>query len=108
MAWFDRSQGLRQHTFCNSPLTSLDHRGATSPALSCSKGRTIQYFGEETITLRAGSFDCHHFAYVVVATDHPEYQLWMTTDCDSIFVKGTMEAPYCWSLELIYTPLIAL
>ena len=108
MAWFDRSQGLRQHTFCNSPLTSLDHRGATSPALSCSKGRTIKYFGEETITLRAGSFDCHHFAYVVVATDRSEYQLWMTTDFDSIFVKGTMEAPYCWSLELIYTPLIAL
>ena len=100
VARFDRDQGPRQHTFYNSPLTSLDHRGATGPALACSQGTTIEYFGEETITVRAGSFDCHHFAYVVVATDHPEYHLWVTTDGDFIFVKGTVEAPYNWSFEL--------
>ena len=50
--------------------------------------------------MRAGSFACHHFAYVVVATDHPEYHLWVTTDGDFIFVKGTVEAPYNWSFEL--------
>ena len=100
VARFDRSQGPRQHTFYNSPLTSLDHRGATGPALACSQGTTIEYFGEETITVRAGSFACHHFAYVVVATDHPEYHLWVTTDGDFIFVKGTVEAPYNWSFEL--------
>ena len=100
VARFDRSQGPRQYTFYNSPLTSLDHRGSTGPALECSQGTTIEYFGEETITVRAGSFDCHHFAYVAVATDHPEYHLWVTTDGDFIFVRGTVEAPYCWSFEL--------
>ena len=74
--------------------------GATGPALACSQGTTIEYFGEETISVRAGSFDCHHFAYVVVATDQPEYNLWNTTYGDFIFVKGTVEAPYDWSFEL--------
>jgi hypothetical protein len=37
---------------------------------------------------------------VVVATDHPEYHLWVTIDGDFIFVKGTVEAPYNWSFEL--------
>ena len=43
--------------------------------------------------VRASSFACHHFAYVVVATIHPDYQLWVDTDDDFIFVKGTEEAP---------------
>ena len=63
-------------------------------------GDNDRVFCEETISVRAGSFDCHHFAYVVVATDHPEYHLWNTTDGDFIFVKGTVEAPYNWSFEL--------
>ena len=48
----------------------------------------------------AGTFSCYHFAYVVVATDHPEYHLWVTSDGDFVFVKGTFEAPYDWSFEL--------
>lgn len=101
VARFDRSQGPRQRTFYNSPLTSLDHRGATGPALVCSQGTTIEYFGEEEVTVTAGTFACHHFAYVVIATDHPEYHLWVTTDGDFIFVKGTVAAPYHWSFELV-------
>ena len=101
MARFDRSEGPIQRTFYyNSPLTSLDHRGATGPALVCSQGTTIAYFVEERVSVPAGTFECHHFAYVVVATDHPEYHLWVTTDGDFIFVKGTVEAPYHWSFEL--------
>ena len=100
VARFDRSEGPIQRTFYNSPLTSLDHRGATGPALVCSQGTTIEYFGEERVSVPAGTFECHHFAYVVVATDHPEYHLWVTTDGDFIFVKGMVEAPYHWSFEL--------
>ena len=87
-------------TFHNLPLTSLDHRGATGPALECSQGTTIEYFGEETIGVRASSFARHHFAYVVLATDHDEYHLLVTVDGDYLFVKGTVEAPYRWSFEL--------
>ena len=100
MARFDRSRGPRQHTFYNTPLTSLDHRGATGRALECSQGATIEYFGDETVPVRAGSFECHHLTYVIVATDQPEYHLWLSTDGDFIFVKGTVEAHYCWSFEL--------
>ena len=100
VARFDRSEGPCQRTFYNSPLTSLDHRGATGPALVCSQGTTIEYFGEEEVTVPAGTFSCYHFAYVVVATDHPEYHLWVTSDGDFVFVKGTVEAPYDWSFEL--------
>ena len=87
-------------TFHDLPLSSLDHRGATGPALECSQGTTIEYFGEETIGVRASSFARHHFAYVVLATDHDEYHLWVTVDGDYLFVKGTVEAPYLWSSEL--------
>ena len=87
--------------YYDSPLTSLDHRGATGPALVCSQGTTIAYFGEETVTVSAGTFECHHFAYVVIKTDHPEYHLWVTTDGDFIFVKGTVAAPYQWLFELV-------
>ena len=67
----------------------------------------IEYFGEETITVRTGSLACHHLAYVVVATDHAEHYRWVTTDGDFIFIKGPVEAPYNWSFglnELIDTP----
>ena len=101
VARFDRSEGPCQRTFSNNPLTSLDHRGATGPALVCSQGTTIAYFGEEAVTVPAGTFECHHFAYVMIATDHPEYHLWVTTDGDFIFVKGTVAAPYDWSFELV-------
>ena len=94
VARFDRSQGPRQHTFYNSPLTSLDHRGATGPALACSQGTTIEYFGEETITVRAGSFACHHFAYVVWPPITRSTTCGSPHDGDFIFVKGTVEAPY--------------
>ena len=40
--------------------------------------------------MRAGSFESHHLAYVVVATDHHEYYPWLMTDGDFIFVKGTV------------------
>ena len=47
VARFDRSQGPRQHTFYNSPLTSLDHRGATGPALECSQGQRLSILAKK-------------------------------------------------------------
>lgn len=100
VAKFDRSQGPRQHTFYDNPLTSIDHRGATGPRLEKTAFSTFEYFGEESMTVAAGTFDCHHFAFVVVANDHPMYHLWVTADGDFVFVKGVIEAPYNWTLEL--------
>ena len=101
VAKFDRSQGPRQHTFRNNPLTSIDHRGATGPRLERTEASTFEYFGEEEVTVEAGTLHCHHFAFVVVSNNHPPYHLWVTADGDFVFVKGIVEAPYNWSLELI-------
>jgi hypothetical protein len=48
----------------------------------------------------AGTFQCYHFAYVVIASHHPVYHLWVTTDGDFIFIKGTVASPYEWTFEL--------
>ncbi|MEM9879476.1 MAG: hypothetical protein AAF862_09400 [Pseudomonadota bacterium] len=100
VARFDRSQGPRQHTFYNSPLTSTDHRGATGPLLERSTSATFEYFGEDSVTVPAGTFECHHFALLGTATNHPPYRMWVTADGDFSFVKGTVEAPYHWLFEL--------
>ncbi|MEM6626653.1 MAG: hypothetical protein AAF719_08120 [Pseudomonadota bacterium] len=100
-AKFDRSQGPRQHTFENNLLTSIDHRGATGPAFATTSASTMKYFGEETVHVKAGAFDCYHFAFVLTSNDHPPYHFWVTADGDFMFVKGSVDAPYNWTFELI-------
>lgn len=100
VARFDRSKGPRQHVFYNNPLCSTDHRGATGPNLGTSERCTFEYFGEERVAVPAGSFECHHFAFVATTSNHPMYHLWVTADGDFVFVKGTVDAPYNWSFEL--------
>lgn len=100
VARYDRSKGPGQHIFYDNPLTSIDHRGATGPHIEASQSSTFEYFGEEEVSVPAGTFACYHFAFVVTSNNHPEYHLWVTTDGDFMFVKGTVAAPYHWSFEL--------
>ena len=54
-AWLARdltAPGGYVNKFYNTPLTSLDHRGATGRREY--QGTTTEYFGDETITVRAG------------------------------------------------------
>lgn len=75
-------------------LPSGDHRGATPPLLA--EGHiSLEYLGEETVTVAAGEFNCRMFRYSdddggFVSKDgaHPTYDLWVTADDDAIFVKG--------------------
>jgi hypothetical protein len=100
VARFDRTMGPRQHTFKNNPLTSIDHRGATGPRLETTEESTFEYFGIESVTVPAGTFDCYHFAFILVSNNHPPYHLWVTTDGDFVFVRGVVDAPYNWTFEL--------
>lgn len=75
-------------------LPSPDHRGATPPVIAESVMR-LGYLGEETVTVAAGTFDCHKFeftdphgAMVSGGQSHPPYQMWVTADDDAIFVQG--------------------
>lgn len=86
---FDRSEGPIKRRM-RSFLSSLDHRGATPPMIS---GHHIflEYVGDEQVTVAAGTFDTRHFRFVGENTDplaHPPYDLWVTADDDSIFVRA--------------------
>jgi len=100
VAKYDFSKGLGIQTFKNNLITSTDHRGATGPAFERSASSDIQYFGKEKVSVRAGTFLCHHFAFVNLSNHHPPYHLWATADGDFIFVKGDV-AGFNWAFELI-------
>jgi len=80
---FDLSQGPGKQLFKDMALTSPDHRGATGPLLF-KLGYGLQYVGEETITVPAGTFNCHRFRYTDTAgelpEEHPQYDVWCTKD----------------------------
>jgi hypothetical protein len=74
-------------------LPSPDHRGATPPMLA-EVNIGLEYVGDETVTVEAGTFACHHFRFVddegpgMGGVPHPHYDMWVTADDDHIFVKG--------------------
>ncbi len=74
-------------------LPSPDHRGATPPLIAEVR-IGLEYVGDETVTVAAGTFSCRHFRYVddtgpgMGGTTHPPYDMWVTADADSVFVQG--------------------
>lgn len=74
-------------------LPSADHRGATPPLIAEVR-IGLEYLGDETVTVAAGTFACRHFRYVddtgpgMGGTTHPDYDLWVTADDDAVFVQG--------------------
>ena len=89
-------------------MPSLDHRGATPPMIS---ELTIgcQYHGKEEITVKAGTFMCHHFSYIDEVgfnegVKHPPYEIWLSED-DFIAVRASVTGymqTYYELEELIY------
>ena len=73
-------------------LSSPDHRGATGPMLyPITMG--MDYQGEEQITVKAGTFDAHHFQFVGaegLPEEHPIYDVWCTSDGNFTFLLGTV------------------
>ncbi len=81
-------------------LSSPDHRGATGPML-CTVNANMVFDGEESISVAAGRFTAWHFRFVAVtgmAGEHPDYDIWTTTDGDFIVLKaqvaGYMQTAY--------------
>lgn len=88
----DLSKGPHRRTirvFVPSP----DHRGATPPQIA-EVNIGLEYVGEETVTVAAGTFKCRHFRFVddegpgMGGKQHPHYDVWVTADDDAIFVQG--------------------
>lgn len=89
----DISKGPHTHQL-RTFLPSIDHRGATPPLIA-EAHMQLSYIGEETVTVKAGTFDCRHFRFGDehggMASDkgaHPDYDVWVTADEDAIFVQG--------------------
>jgi hypothetical protein len=74
-------------------VPSPDHRGATAPIASEVR-IDLEYLGDETVTVAAGTFACRRFAYIDASEggmggkEHPRYEMWVTADDDAIFVQG--------------------
>ncbi|OFA29876.1 hypothetical protein BAE46_13400 [Glaciecola punicea] len=104
MKLYDLSQGLGKTFFSNLYLTSPDHRGATGPLLF-KTGFGIRYVGEESITVKAGTFNARHFQLVDTAgnlpEEHPPYNLWCTADDDYLLLRAGVEGYMQTHYELI-------
>jgi hypothetical protein len=86
---YDLSQGPGVQVIEPILLSSPDHRGATGPMLF-SIGIGVEYVGEETIEVMAGTFDALHFRFVStpgLPQEHPPYDVWCTPD-EFLFLRG--------------------
>lgn len=89
---YDRALGRGVQTIDELLLSSPDHRGATGPLLFRA-GLCMNYVGEETLRVGAGSFDALHYQFVSapgLPVEHPPYDIWCTADGDFIFLKGVI------------------
>jgi len=93
MKAYDLSKGPGKQVLKDFMLTSPDHRGATGPMLFKMAKMSIEYIGEEEITIAAGTFKAHHFAVGDTAgsllEEHPPYHVWVTADDDYLFLKAS-------------------
>lgn len=87
-------------------LPSPDHRGATPPQIA-EVFITLEYVGEEEKTVAAGTFACRHFRFVddsdagMGGKTHPDYDMWVTADDDSVFVYGAIDGYMMNRYELV-------
>lgn len=112
LAVIDRAVGPRVHTFDRFLMTSLDHRGATGPSLVWHHaGMKIEYVGEETITVGAGTFDALHFCYGERGStaqgsnetnEHPPYEVWVTADDEFVLLKAQVTGYMMTQYELVW------
>lgn len=64
-------------------MSSLLPNGASGPMLSA-WNFGVEYLGDERLTVAAGTFDTHHFRYLL--DGHPDEHVWYTT-ADRILVR---------------------
>lgn len=89
---YDRTGRKGVQTIDQLLLSSPDHRGATGPLLFRA-GLCIDFVGEETLEVGAGTFDALHFKFVSapgLPVEHPPYDIWCTADEEYIFLKGVI------------------
>lgn len=87
-------------------LPSADHRGASAPQIACLE-MVMEYLGEEKKTVKAGTFACRHYRYVdesekgMGGKRHPDFDMWVTADEDSLLVYGSIDGYMMNRYELV-------
>lgn len=87
-------------------LPSPDHRGATPPQIAEIE-MVMEFVGEEQKTVEAGTFSCRHFRYVDESEEgmggerHPNFDMWVTADADSVLVYGSIDGYMMNRYELV-------
>ncbi|NVE95654.1 DUF3108 domain-containing protein [Altererythrobacter lutimaris] len=87
-------------------LPSPDHRGATPPQIA-EVFMTMEYVGEEEKTVEAGTFQCRRYRYVDDSDEgmggerHPDFDMWVTADNDSVLVYGSIDGYMMNRYELV-------
>ena len=100
---YDLSKGPGLQVTRGILLSSPDHRGATGPMLF-PVDLTMEYAGEEDVTVAAGRFRARHFRVVDVPgmpLEHPAYDLWVTADADYILLKAAVGGYMQTAYELV-------
>jgi len=88
----DLSKGPHRRTV-RVYVPSPDHRGATPP-MAAEVKIDLEYLGDETVTVAAGTFACRRFVFIDASDtgmggkEHPRYEMWVTADDDAVFVQG--------------------
>lgn len=99
----DKSKGPHSRKF-RTFLPSPDHRGATPPIIA-ETVLTLEYVGDETVTVKAGTFEASHYKFTdpdaTMAGGHPDYDVWVTADDDAIFLKGGVDGYMMTWYELV-------
>ncbi len=99
LARYDYSKGPGRQRFLNNLMTTTNHRGATGPMFMTTNS-SLEYVGKQSVTVPAGTFDCHHLRFVETSHDHPPYDMFVTADDHFIFVKGVLGGPNAQRYEL--------
>ena len=112
LATVDRSRGPSIEILRNFLMTSLDHRGATGPALErWTSDLPVEYVGETRVSVAAGTFDALHFCYGERGSsrpgsnetgEHPPYEIWTTADDDFIFLQARVTGYMMTRYELTH------
>lgn len=87
---YDKGPGSTHVWPTRNLIHSLHHFGATGPFIHTS-GSGLRYVGDETVTVKAGTFDCYRIAFFGLTNNHPDYDMWLTRDGNFIYVKGVVQ-----------------
>jgi hypothetical protein len=96
---FERGPG-HVHHWADSLIHSLDHLGASGPYIHRSTSG-LQLVGEEKVAVPAGEFACRRMAMVGMTNNHPDYDMWISTCGDHLYVKGVVQGYMDSVFELV-------